>query len=181
MLRIKTFLQTLQAVQLKWLVLSLLVVVIDQYTKVKVSESFVLYERLELLPIFNLTLAHNYGAAFSFLADAGGWQRFFFTGVASVASIVFTVWLMQTKPVQRVLPIALALVLGGAIGNVVDRIAYGYVVDFLDFHWGMTHFPAFNVADMAITVGAGFMLLDMFLEYRQEAKAQHATESEVEK
>ena len=163
--------KTLQPQQLKWLVLSVLVVWLDQYSKILVVENFNLYDRVELLPIFNLTRAHNYGAAFSFLADAGGWQRYFFTAVALIASFVFTLWLMQTKPGQKTLPIALALVLGGAIGNVYDRVSLGYVVDFLDFHWGMRHFPAFNVADMAITIGAGFMLLDMFLEYRQESKA----------
>lgn len=148
---------------LHWLWLSALVVVIDQITKYWVVAEFELYERLSVLPFFNLTLAHNEGAAFSFLAGAGGWQRWFFTAIALVVSVALVVWLKRLPKSDRLVAIALALILGGAIGNVYDRIMFGYVVDFLDFFWNGYHFPAFNVADSAITVGAGLMILDMFI------------------
>lgn len=149
--------------QLHWLWLTLVVVVLDQISKHWVVASFELYERLAVLPFFNLVLAYNSGAAFSFLADAGGWQRWFFTLVAIVASVVIVVWLARLKPVETLQAVALALILGGALGNVYDRIVLGHVVDFLDFHWQGYHFPAFNVADIAISVGAGLIILDMFI------------------
>lgn len=147
---------------LPWLWLSALVVVIDLWTKSLILDSFRLYERLEVLPFFNLTLAFNRGAAFSFLAAESGWQRWFFIAVALVVSVGILVWMAREPASQRLLGIALSLVLGGAVGNVQDRIVHGYVVDFLDFHWAGWHFPAFNVADSAITVGAIFLVLDMF-------------------
>ena len=146
---------------LKWLWFSGLVVVLDQITKILISNSFQMYEKLELTPFFNLTLAHNPGAAFSFLASEGGWQRWFFTGIAVVISVVLTVWLHRLPKADKWMGICLALVLGGAIGNLIDRVAYGYVVDFLSFHWDGHYFPAFNVADSAITVGAFMMAIDV--------------------
>ena len=106
------------------------------------------------------------GAAFSFLADAGGWQRWFFTGLGLAAGTLM-VWMLFRHPGQSLFGLALALVLGGAMGNVIDRVVYGYVVDFLDFYWGSAHFPAFNVADSAITVGAGCLILDELMRSRQ--------------
>lgn len=148
--------------QLSWLWVTLVVVVLDQWTKALVLGSLRLYERVEILPFFNLTLAYNRGAAFSFLAGESGWQRWFFIAIALVVTVVLLVWLARAKLAERLLGLALALVLGGALGNVWDRIVLGHVVDFLDFHAAGWHFPAFNVADSAITLGAGLLILDMF-------------------
>jgi signal peptidase II len=115
---------------------------------------------------FNLVRVHNSGAAFSFLADASGWQRWFFTGLGLVAAVVI-VWMLKNHAGQRLFGFALACILGGAVGNVIDRVLYGYVVDFLDFHWAGMHFPAFNVADSAISVGAACLILDELLRVRR--------------
>ena len=147
---------------LKWLWLTTVVVIIDQITKLAVDGSFEKYERLEILPFFNLTLAYKGGAAFSFLAGAGGWQRWFFTGIAVVVSIMLVIWLRKLPKNDWWSAASIALILGGALGNLYDRVAYGHVVDFLDFHWQGAHFPAFNVADSAITVGAAMMIIEMF-------------------
>lgn len=154
---------------LVWLILTVVVVALDQWTKVLVENALVYGERVPVLPIFNLTLAYNPGAAFSFLADAGGWQRWFFTAVAVVASVVILAWLVTLKG-QRWVAAALALVLGGALGNLWDRLVHGHVVDFLDFHWGGSHFPAFNIADSAITLGATILIIDMFVQWRLERR-----------
>lgn len=146
---------------LKWLWLSAVVFVLDQVTKIAVSGSFQMYEKLEITPFFNLTLAHNYGAAFSFLAGEGGWQRWFFTIIAVVISAVLVVWLHRLPKSDKWMGICLALVLGGALGNLADRVMYGYVVDFLSFHWQGSYFPAFNVADSGISVGAFMMAVDV--------------------
>lgn len=153
--------------QLGWLWLTLLVVVLDQITKHAVVASLQLYERVEVLPVFNLTLAYNKGAAFSFLADAGGWQRWFFTAVAVAAVGLILVWLARLRAHETLQGAALSLILAGALGNLYDRIVLGHVVDFLDFHWGYQHFPAFNVADSAITVGAILIILDILLGARR--------------
>ncbi|MCG8392421.1 MAG: signal peptidase II [Pseudomonadales bacterium] len=153
--------------QLIWLWLTTVVIVLDQITKHMVVARFSLYERLEVFPHFNLTLAYNTGAAFSFLADAGGWQRWFFTAIAVGASIMILVWLTRLKATEKMQGAALALILGGALGNFYDRLVLGHVVDFLDFYWGDYHFPAFNIADTAITIGAGLILLDMLLGARK--------------
>jgi signal peptidase II len=143
----------------KWFALSAVVVVLDQLTKYVVSATLSPREVIEVTAFFNVVLAHNRGAAFSFLAGASGWQREFFIGVAVVAS-VWIVWLLRRYPGQTLFCTALALVLGGAIGNVIDRIVLGAVVDFLDFHaWGY-HWPAFNLADSAITCGAVLLIWD---------------------
>ena len=148
---------------LRWLWLTILWVVIDQITKQWVAGSFDYRETLAVLPFFNITYVHNPGAAFSFLADQGGWQRWFFTAIAAIASIIFIVWLAKTSKKQTMLSISFALILSGAVGNLIDRVLFGYVIDFIDFHWSGTHFPAFNVADSMIFIGAALMLLDSFM------------------
>tara|TARA_R110001592_G_scaffold8867_2_gene47906 strand:+ start:2866 stop:3384 length:519 start_codon:yes stop_codon:yes gene_type:complete len=147
---------------LRWLWLTLLCLVLDQVTKQWVASSFDLGESLNILPIFSITYVHNPGAAFSFLANQDGWQRWFFTAIAAIASIVFIVWLAKTPKSQTILSIAFALMLSGAMGNLIDRVLFGYVIDFLDFHWSGNHFPAFNVADSMIFIGAALMILDSF-------------------
>jgi signal peptidase II len=155
-----------------WLWLSAFVVLLDQATKVLVSSSLELYERVVLLPVLELTRLHNEGAAFSLLAGASGWQRWFFILLGIVVSLVLMVWLRRIRtPEQTVLALGLSLVLGGALGNVVDRVWLGHVVDFIHFHWGEWYFPAFNVADSAITVGAACLLLDAFREGRKPTPA----------
>lgn len=149
--------------QLMWLWLSVVVIVLDQITKHMAVDRFSLYERLEVFPHFNLTLAYNSGAAFSFLADAGGWQRWLFTAIAVAASVMILIWLARLTKAEKMQGAALSLILGGALGNFYDRLVLGHVVDFLDFYWGNYHFPAFNIADTAITIGAGLILLDMLL------------------
>lgn len=147
---------------LKWLWLSVLVFALDQLTKQIVDASMRLYETIPLLPVFQLTYLRNQGAAFSFLSQAGGWQRWFFVGLSIGAAVLITYWLKRmdrTKPWEAA---AWALVLGGAVGNLVDRVAYGYVIDFLDAFYGDWHWPAFNVADSAITLGIGMLLIDSF-------------------
>jgi signal peptidase II len=155
---------------LRWLWLTLLCLVLDQVTKQWVVGAFNLYESFEVLPIFNITYVHNLGAAFSFLADQGGWQRWFFTAIAAIASIVFVIWLTKTPKSHTLLGIAFALMLSGAMGNLIDRILFGYVIDFLDFHWSGKHFPAFNIADSMIFIGAAFMVLDSFMGESKDAK-----------
>lgn len=147
---------------LKWLKLSALVIVLDQLSKWLISGWLELYQTVEILPFFNLTLAHNYGAAFSFLASAGGWQRWFFVLLAVLISIALTIWLKRLPSSARMEAASLALILGGAIGNVIDRLIYGYVVDFLDVYYGSYHWPAFNIADSAICIGAVLLILDSF-------------------
>lgn len=137
--------------------------VLDQVTKQWVAGAFEYGESLAVLPIFSLTYVHNLGAAFSFLADQGGWQRWFFTAIAAIASVVFIVWLAKTSRAQTILSIAFALMLSGAMGNLIDRVLFGYVIDFLHFHWAGYNFPAFNVADSMIFIGAAFMILDSFM------------------
>jgi signal peptidase II len=146
---------------MRWLSLAALIIVLDQISKLWISSHFMYGEGLRVMGFFNLVLAHNTGAAFSFLNDAGGWQRWMFSAIAIVAA-VWIVRLLRQHAQQTLFCLALALVLGGALGNLIDRVAYGYVVDFLDFYWGNQHFPAFNVADSAITVGAALLLLDSF-------------------
>ena len=159
-----------------WLWLSFFVVLLDQVTKALVAGSIELYSRIDLLPILEITHLRNTGAAFSILAGASGWQRWFFIGLALIVSVVLMVWLRRIRSAeQTLLAIGLSLVLGGALGNVIDRVWHGYVIDFIFFHWGDWYFPAFNVADSAITVGAGCLLLDAFRESgREKSKEQGA-------
>ncbi|MBL4827314.1 MAG: lipoprotein signal peptidase [Spongiibacteraceae bacterium] len=153
-----------------YLLLVLVIVGLDQWTKSLASSQLQYGIPVEILSVFNLTLQHNQGAAFSFLSDAGGWQRWFFTIVSSVVSIVLAVWLYRLSAQEKMLAASLSLILGGAIGNLWDRIELGYVVDFISVHYQMHYFPAFNIADSAITVGAGLMLLDMFLHPEKNSK-----------
>jgi len=158
---------------LLWIGLAALIVVADQFSKVLVMGSFVLGESLPVTGFFNLVRVHNAGAAFSFLSDAGGWQRWFFTGLGVVAAAIM-VWMLRAHAGQRLFCSAVSLILGGAVGNVIDRLLHGHVVDFLDFHWDFLaglfyggHFPAFNLADSAITLGAVLLLLDEWLRVRR--------------
>ena len=145
---------------LKYLTISAAIIGLDQVTKWLMVSLLALYETVAIMPYFNLTMAHNHGAAFSFLAQAGGWQRWFFTVLALVISTVLVVWLAKLKPEAKLEAISLSLVIGGAIGNVIDRICYGYVIDFLDIYIGSSHWPAFNVADSAICIGAVLLIID---------------------
>lgn len=144
---------------LNWLWLSALVIVLDQITKLLVIDSLALHETIPLTGFFNLVRAHNTGAAFSLLANEPGWQRLFFLAVGIIAS-GFIFHLLRKAQGRPLFCLALALILGGALGNVIDRIAYGHVVDFLDFYLGAWHWPAFNVADSGISVGAVLLILD---------------------
>jgi signal peptidase II len=143
----------------KWLGLALLVIVLDRITKYIVQQTFALHESIEVTPFFNLVFVYNRGAAFSFLSDAGGWQRGLFIAIALTAS-VWIAWLLRKHAGQTLFCFALSLILGGAIGNVIDRVLFGAVVDFLDFHAGGYHWPAFNVADMGISCGAALLIWD---------------------
>lgn len=161
---------TPMAKPLRWLWLSLLVIVLDLGTKSLASNLLVYAQPVELLPVFNLTLLHNTGAAFSFLAAHDGWQRWLFALVAIFASIGLTVWLTRLKAHETLLAVSLAMIIGGALGNLYDRLAYGYVVDFLSFHWGGYYFPAFNLADTAITLGAvGLIVESLHDTWRKKA------------
>ena len=144
-----------------WLAISAVVIALDQITKQWVVHAFAYREVLPVMPSFNLTLAYNSGAAFSFLAGAGGWQRGFFAAIAAIASLVI-IHLLRKHPGQALLCLALSLILGGALGNLWDRLVIGQVVDFLDFYVNTHHWPAFNVADSAITVGAALLIWDGF-------------------
>jgi signal peptidase II len=161
---------------LRWLWLAVAVILADQVTKTMIVRSFELYEVLDLWPILEITRLHNTGAAFSLLAGASGWQRWFFVGLASVVSLGIVYWLWRMpRSAPFWLPAGLALVLGGALGNVVDRLLHGHVVDFLHFHWERWYFPAFNVADTAITIGAGLLILDALLEGRRARARSEAS------
>ena len=148
--------------------LSGLVVVLDQVTKLWIMATFEEYEVLVIWPVFNLTLVYNTGAAFSFLSDAGGWQRGFFIAIGVVVSVVMVIWLSRLHAHERLTGYGLALVLGGAVGNVIDRIWLGKVVDFLQWHWEQWYWPSFNVADSAITLGVILLLLDGLLLARKD-------------
>lgn len=152
----------------RWYLLAAVVIGLDLYTKALASSALDYGRPVEIFSWFNLTLQHNSGAAFSFLSDAGGWQRWFFTIVATVISIALAIWLAVAERGHWLLALSLALILGGAIGNLWDRVTLGYVVDFVSVHYRDWYFPAFNLADSAITVGAGCMLLDSFLSGRKD-------------
>jgi signal peptidase II len=157
--------------QLRWLVLTAAVIGADQWSKRLIESSLQLSEARYCLPVFNLVRAHNRGVAFSMFDAAAGWQRWVFSGLAVVVSVTLIVWLARLERRAALMAAALALILGGALGNVIDRLRLGYVVDFLQVHWQQHYFPAFNVADSAISVGAGFLLLDAFLSSRRAARA----------
>ena len=152
-----------------WLLLSACVVLADQVSKAYITRHFMEFEFTRILAVLDVTCMHNVGAAFSFLASASGWQRWLFIGLAGVVSIGIIVWLIRLpRGTHALLAAGLALVLGGALGNVIDRIRLGYVIDFIHFHWDRANFPAFNVADSAITVGAACLLLDALFESKRK-------------
>ena len=159
-----------------WLWLSVAIAVLDQLSKYYMTAILELCEpgnctSIELLPVFKFTLLHNEGAAFSFLSDAGGWQRWVLAIISAVVSVVLVVWITRLKANEKILVVALSLILGGAVGNLIDRVLLGYVVDFIVVHYENAYFPAFNVADSAITVGAVFMILDMLFVSHQDPDA----------
>ena len=156
-----------------WLGIALVVLLFDQFTKLLIIDSFQLGDSQTVTSYFSLVRVHNSGAAFSFLSSASGWQRWFFTGIGLVAA-VYIVWMLRSHPEQTLFCFALSLVLGGAIGNVIDRLLWGHVVDFLDFHWAWLspvfyqgHFPAFNVADSAISLGVVCLIADELIRVRK--------------
>lgn len=151
---------------LAWLGWAMLLLIADQFTKVLILGYYQLGDSTRVTSFFNIVRVHNSGAAFSFLANAGGWQRWFFTAIGIGAALLM-VWMLKKHAGQKLFAFAIASILGGAVGNVIDRVLYGYVVDFLDFHWAGWHFPAFNVADSAITVGAACLILDELLRVRR--------------
>lgn len=151
---------------LQWLGLAALILIADQLTKVLILGAYQLGDSNQITSFFNIVRVHNSGAAFSFLAGASGWQRWFFTALGVLAALVI-LWMLKSHGGQKLFAFSLACILGGAIGNVIDRVLYGYVVDFLDFHWRGWHFPAFNIADSAITIGAACLILDELLRVRR--------------
>jgi len=156
-------------IQLRWLALTAALVGVDQWSKQLVERSLQMYEANYVLPVFNIVRAHNRGAAFSMFDEASGWQRWAFSALAAVVSTALIVWLARLERRANLIAAALALILAGAVGNVIDRLRLGYVVDFLQVHWQEHYFPAFNIADSAITVGAGLLLLDALLASRRAA------------
>jgi len=158
---------------LPWLGIAFIIILLDQFTKVLIVGFFHLGDSREVLSFFNIVRAHNTGAAFSFLAHAGGWQRWFFVGLGAVA-VGFIIYMLRQHGQQKLFAWALSLIMAGAIGNVIDRLVHGYVVDFLDFHWNFLsplfpggHFPAFNVADCGITIGAALLIVDELRRVRR--------------
>jgi signal peptidase II len=157
---------------MKWLWLSALTVILDQLTKNIAEAELILHQPLAIFPSFNLTLMYNKGAAFSFLSDAGGWQRILFVTLSISISIFLFIWLKQISKDEKqknnnLLQIAIAFILGGAVGNLIDRALTGEVVDFIQVYYSSYYFPAFNIADSAITLGAGLLILDMLIEHKR--------------
>jgi signal peptidase II len=157
----------------RWLPLAALVIAVDQATKSWMQQHFLPFERVRVLPVLDIILTYNTGAAFSFLAEASGWQRWLFAALALAVSVALIVWLRRLAAATQA-PIAcgLALIVGGALGNMIDRVRLGHVIDFVHAHWGVHYFPAFNVADSAITAGAGLLLLDAWLETRRARRGR---------
>ena len=162
----KTTFRTTSSPMLPWLGLALILLIADQFTKVLILGYYRLGDATTITSFFNIVRVHNSGAAFSFLASASGWQRWLFTAIG-LAAALFILWLLKSHAGQRLFSFALACILAGALGNVIDRSLYGHVVDFLDFHYASWHFPAFNLADSAITVGAICLILDELLRVRR--------------
>ena len=157
--------------QWRWLALSAAIIGLDQWSKQLVESALEPYEARYYLPVFNLVRAHNRGAAFSMFDGASGWQRWAFTALAAAVSVALVIWLKGLERRANLLAAGLALILGGALGNVLDRVRLGFVIDFLQVHWQQHYFPAFNVADSAITLGAGCLLLDLYLSSRRHSPA----------
>jgi signal peptidase II len=151
---------------LPWLGWALIILILDQFTKTLILGYYQLGDSTYVFSLFNVVRVHNAGAAFSFLSSAGGWQRWFFTGIGIVATL-FIVWMLRSHAGQKLFAFALACILGGAVGNVIDRMLHGYVIDFIDFHYGGWHFPAFNIADSGITIGAVCLIMDELLRVRR--------------
>ena len=156
----------------RWLMLAVAIIVLDQLTKMAVRETLSLHEIVPIAPFLNLTLVHNTGAAFSFLNDAGGWQRWLFIGLAFAVSAGIVVWLLRHGDERSWYTLALTLVLGGAVGNLCDRLTLGYVIDFIDVYYQDWHWPAFNVADSAISIGAALLLVDALKPSKPVARSQ---------
>ncbi len=154
---------------LRWLWLSLVVVGLDQLSKQLIESSFALYESVAILPMFNLVLVYNEGAAFSFLDDQGGWQRWFFILLATIVTAVLIGWLRRLSRREWLVACALSLIIGGAVGNLIDRIIYGHVIDFIDIYYSSWHWPAFNLADSAISLGVALMLFDLVFGNREHS------------
>jgi signal peptidase II len=155
-----------------WLWVAVAVAVLDQWTKSLITDNLEEFERIVLLPVFEIMRLHNEGAAFSFLSDAAGWQRWMFIGLGVVVSVGILVWLRRLPPKgQHLLAAGLSFVLGGALGNVIDRVLWGRVIDFIRVHYEEHYFPAFNIADSAITIGAALLILDNLLEHRRSSAA----------
>ena len=142
------------------MILAAVIVIADQITKYYATLELKMYKAVAVMPMFNFTLMHNEGAAFSFLSDAGGWQRWFFTVISLVVSIVLVFWIKKLKPEEKFQAIAFSLILGGAIGNLIDRVRFGYVVDFIEIYYHQYSWPAFNIADSAITIGVIILIID---------------------
>lgn len=155
---------------LRWYWIVAVVLLLDQLSKQWVLANFHLYQSIKIFPFFSFTYVRNYGAAFSFLSDAGGWQRWLFTIIAVGFSILLTFWLRKQASGQWKLNLAYTLIIGGAIGNLVDRLMHGFVVDFIDFYWKTSHYPAFNIADSAICIGAGLIIWDSFSSNKETKK-----------
>jgi signal peptidase II len=165
-----------------WLWLSTLVVLLDQVTKQVAEQFLLLHKAVAVIPSFNLTLMYNEGAAFSFLSNAGGWQRWFFIALSSAISIALIFWLQQLQKSdslhnKTILSAGIALILGGAIGNLIDRILFGHVIDFIQVYYANFYWPAFNIADSAITLGAGLLIIDMFQQHAREKKIEKQKEN----
>lgn len=160
--------------QARWFLITVAVVILDLWTKSLAVQMLNYGQPVAVLPVLDFTLLYNRGAAFSFLSSAGGWQRWLFTGIATLVSLVLLVWVLRLKANERWLAVSLTLILGGAIGNLYDRLTLGYVVDFIHLHWNYRYFPAFNIADSAITVGAGMMIIDALWLQRRRPNPQVA-------
>ncbi|WJG08486.1 signal peptidase II [Aliiglaciecola sp. LCG003] len=160
---------------LRFLWLAALTVVLDQWSKYAIVASMDVYQSIQYTSFFNLTHTRNYGAAFSFLSDASGWQRWFFTGIAVAVSVIILRWLKASPKSQILLPVAFSLILGGAIGNVYDRVAYGYVIDFLHVYYQQYDWPVFNLADSAICLGATLLIVDMFKNKQDKGEDNEST------
>ena len=153
-----------------WLTLAVVVLVLDQWTKGLAQAQLEYGRPVPIFPVLNFTLHYNSGAAFSFLSGAGGWQRWFLSVVAAVVSVALCIWLARLRRDEWLTGLGLGLVLGGALGNLWDRLLMGYVVDFISVHWADAYFPTFNLADSAITLGAGLMIVDALIQYRREKR-----------
>jgi signal peptidase II len=161
-------LKSLKTTGLSWFWVAIVILILDRVTKILALSHLEAYSPAPICEWFNFMLAYNKGAAFSFLSDASGWQTWLFGGISIAVTLIMGVWLYRLSAKQRLLSIALTLIIGGALGNLSDRIHYGFVVDFLDFHWNLLHFPTFNIADSAICIGAFLLFVDAFLSAKKK-------------